>query len=129
MDILNCFRYVEQPYNFIQPLVDLELVGLGGLSSVQTKRRCWAGISWDVQLWSSVLGTARVGTGLGTVLGSRGSQNGAGMVPFLPSALPCCHGSPWPGEGSCGKCSTACGALGCNPCSGLFPSAWPCVVV
>lgn len=60
-------------------------------------------MSWEVQLWSSVLGTASVGTGLGAVPEGTASQDGAGMVPFLPSvssAWLCCHGSPCPGEGA-----------------------------
>lgn len=85
MDILNCFRYVKQPHNFIQPLVRLRTSCPWCSLLGADQGRCCAGHFWEVQLWSSVLGTASVGTSLGTVPESTGSQDGAGVMPLLPS--------------------------------------------
>lgn len=85
MDILNCFTCVKQPNNFIQPLVRLrtscpwrsllgadqkEVLGwhlLGGAALEQCP--------WHCQHWHR-LGAAPE------------SQNGAGVMPLLPSVSP-----------------------------------------
>lgn len=119
MDILNCFRYVKQSYNFIQPLVrlrtcwpwwslldaDQEVLGwclLGGAALEQCP--------WHCQPWgqSQRAQAARMGQGW--------CHSWSFLVSsaLLPQELS-------PGEGSWGKCSSGCtwGALGCDLCMAL----------
>lgn len=127
MDILNCFRYVKQPHNFIQPLVRLRTScpWCSLLGADQEEVLCWPLLGgaaleqcpWHCQRWHK-LGDSpwkhrQPGWG-------RGDATAA-----LSQLCPAATGAFAQGKEG-GKCSTACGALGCNLCSGLFPSAWPC---
>lgn len=124
MDILNCFRYVKQPHNFIQPLVRLRTCW-PWWSLLDADQEVLGGVCWEVQLWSSVLGTANLGTALGAVPESTGSQNGAGMMPFLiiPGQLcPAATGALAQGKGAVGNAAQAAVPGVCW----VVIRAWPC---
>lgn len=86
---------------------------------MQTKR-CWAGVCWEVQLWSSVLGAASLG---GSPREHR--QPEWGRDDAIPdhswSALPCCHRSLAQGKEAEGNAAQAAPGV-----RWVVICAWPC---